>query len=225
MAVLGVDACKDGWVGIRLASGGAPTALCGASISELVAVAGSVSVVAVDIPIGLPNAGARTADQRARDFVGPRRSSVFATPARVVLEAQSYEAANELSRQVSGTGLSRQSYALRPKILEVDSWRPPPGVRLVEIHPEVSFRTMAGTPLVDAKTTWAGATLRRDLLAAEGIVLDGDLGLSGRRVGIDDVLDAAAAAWTASRVATGCHVTLPEPPQRSPDGTEMAIYA
>ena len=63
---------------------------------------------------------------------------------------------------------------------------------------------MAGAPLADSKSTWAGAVTRRRLLAAQGIELPGDLGLAGQQVGVDDVLDAAAVAWTARRFAAGC---------------------
>jgi predicted RNase H-like nuclease len=39
------------------------------------------------------------------------------------------------------------------------------------------------------------------------------------------VLDAAAAAWSAHRIATGCAVSYPDPPQRTDDGDEIAIWA
>ena len=34
----------------------------------------------IDVPIGIPDVGPRRADLLARAFVGPRASSVFATP-------------------------------------------------------------------------------------------------------------------------------------------------
>jgi len=43
--------------------------------------------VAVDMPIGLRAAGPRPCDAEARRLLGPRRSSVLPTPARVVLDA------------------------------------------------------------------------------------------------------------------------------------------
>ena len=83
---------------------------------------------------------------------------------------------------------------------------------------------MAGAPLHDSKSTWAGAVRRRQLLAARGIDLDGDLGLAGLRVGVDDVLDAAAVAWTARRIADGCARRLPAEPERFSDGVDCAIW-
>jgi predicted RNase H-like nuclease len=66
--VLGVDACKAGCIGIALGSGHV-AAYTAARIDELVAAVsadGRVEVVAIDIPIGLPDAGTRQADQLAR---------------------------------------------------------------------------------------------------------------------------------------------------------------
>ncbi len=98
------------------------------------------------------------------------------------------------------------------------------GWQVVDVHPEVSFATLAGRFLPEPKTTWAGFDLRRRLLANAGIVLDGDLGLTGRRVSPDDVFDAAVAAWTAERVVRGVHVSLPDPPELLADGRRAAIW-
>ena len=71
---------------------------------------------------------------------------------------------------------------------------------MVEVHPEASFAELAGAALQSRKSCWAGIALRRCLLAGAGISLPDDLGLSGEKAAVDDVLDAAAAAWTAVRV-------------------------
>ena len=78
---------------------------------------------------------------------------------------------------------------------------------------------MAGAPLRSRKTSWAGAVQRRTLLAQAGIVLDGDLGLAGEQAGVDDVLDAAAAAWTARRVSQGSARCLPRRRRSSATGS------
>jgi predicted RNase H-like nuclease len=74
------------------------------------------------------------------------------------------------------------------------------------------------------KSTWAGAERRRALLADAGIALNGELGLAGQAVGVDDVLDAGAAAWSALRVARGDAVSLPSPPEVFADGWPAAIW-
>jgi predicted RNase H-like nuclease len=107
MAVLGVDACKAGWVGIRLDDKASPTAFCAPTIGDLVDAAGPVDVLGIDIPIGLPTDSPRQADLLARAAVGPRRSSVFMTPPRAVLEAASHAEATGLAVAASGKGISR----------------------------------------------------------------------------------------------------------------------
>ena len=227
--VLGVDACKAGWVGIALATGGArayvSTSIAG--LVDTVEVDGRLDVVAVDMPIGLPDAGRRQADVLARKMVGPRWSSVFVTPVRAALELEpsDFASANAVNRERAGEGISAQAFGLRPKLLEVDRWVRLGTHRVVEVHPEVSFARLAGAPLTERKTTWAGAVRRRRLLAAAGIVLDDDLGGAGRAAGVDDVLDAAVVAWTARRVARGEAEHLPDPPQRFGDGIDCAIWS
>jgi predicted RNase H-like nuclease len=66
----------------------------------------------------------------------------------------------------------------------------------------------AHAPLAYAKTTWAGAARRRALLRAAGIVLPDDLG-PANPVPPVDVLDAAAVAWSAHRIATDQAGRLP----------------
>jgi predicted RNase H-like nuclease len=224
--VLGADACDDGWVGIVLA-GGSVRAHVAAEIGALVALAardGPVHVVGIDIPIGLADAGVRQADVLARAAAGVRRASVFGTPVRVALAEADYQRASAVNRQLAGGGISKQAFNLREKILQVDSWLAAAPCRVVEVHPELSFAEMAGAPLADAKSTWAGAVRRRALLAGQGIAVAGELGLTGLRVGVDDVLDAAAVAWSAARVARGVARRLPGEPERFSDGIDCAIW-
>lgn len=166
-------------------------------------------VIGIDMPIGFSTTGPRASEVAARTFLAARRSSVFLTPQRDVLEATPYAAATALAVQLTGRGISRQSYGLAAKIFEVEGWlREARCRRVVEVHPEVSFATMLGRPARHSKKTWAGMVERRDALAAAGILLDGPLGAAGARAAVDDVLDAAAAAWTARRFAAGaatCH--------------------
>ncbi|MBX6391199.1 MAG: DUF429 domain-containing protein [Frankia sp.] len=86
----------------------------------------------------------------------------------------------------------------------------------------------AHAPLAYAKTTWAGAARRRALLRAAGIVLPDDLG-PANVVPPVDVLDAAAVAWSAHRVATGQAGRLPAVGARGSDqlddrGEPIAIW-
>jgi predicted RNase H-like nuclease len=224
--VLGVDACKVGWVGV-VVDDGAVTVQVAKTVAALVArveMDGRLDVIGIDIPIGLPDTGRRQADVLAYRRVGPRRSSVFMTPVRAALEASSHGAAVEVNRERAGEGISVQVYGLRTKIFEVDVWARYGGRRVVEVHPEVSFAQLAGSPLPDGKRTWAGVHRRRRLLAEAGVALWDDVGEAGRHAAVDDVLDAAAAAWTAVRVATGTATALPNPPTEYSDGWPAAIW-
>lgn len=224
--MLGVDACKAGWIGIAL-SQGTLSAYTAAEIGALVEDAGSsgpLSMIAIDIPIGLPDMSRRQADLLARKAVGPRWASVFMTPVRPALEARDYESANALNLHLAGKGISRQAFALQPKILQVDRWVRQTRHRVVEVHPEASFAQLAGAPLEARKSTWAGTARRRQLLARAGIVLPDDLGPAGENAAVDDVQDAAIAAWTAVRVIREQARSYPDPPELFSDGLASAIW-
>lgn len=225
MEVLGVDGCSGGWVGVVLGGPGPVRAVAGPRLADLLAEAPAVAAVGVDIPIGLLDEGFRAADLAARAFLGGTwRATVFLTPPRPALEAATYAEASARCRAITGKGMSRQAWSLVPRILEADRLRPAVGVPFREVHPEVSFKAMAGAALQAPKRTWAGHCERRRLLAAAGIALPDDLGPAGRFAGTADMLDAAAAAWTARRLATGAATPLPDPPAQLAEGHPIAIW-
>lgn len=222
--VMGVDVAGPRWVGVASDL----RVYAARTIDELLALAdanGVLDVVAIDIPIGMPSSGRRMADVLATTAIGQLHSSVFVTPPREVLQALSYAEALEMSHQLSGRGISRQAWSLGPKILEVDDVvRRLTSRTIVEVHPEVSFATLAEGPLTTRKKTWAGLEERRALLAGAGIVVPADIGAAGRLVGPDDVLDAAVASWSARRYADGISVSYPPEPELL-DGIAAAIHA
>ncbi|RXS83689.1 DUF429 domain-containing protein [Streptomyces sp. TM32] len=227
VTVLGVDACPAGWLAVRLHDGRFAEARAVTTLLSLLpgAAAGSVAVVAVDMPLGLLDAGWRRADTEAAALLGPRRGSVFRVPPRAVWQEEEYDDARHRCRELTGAGLSRQTWGLARKLREANAGLAEPGGdRLFEVHPEVSFRALAGgTALLPRKKSWAGQMARRSLLADAGIVLPDDLGDAGRTPP-DDVLDAAAAAWTADRIARGRARSLPDPPERNAGGHPVAIW-
>jgi len=224
--VLGVDACRPGWIGIALGDDGTRAHFAPGiqALVESAAAAGPLAAVAIDIPIGLAAAGRRQADELARRALGPRWASIFITPCRAALLAAEYAAAVAENRRLAGEGISRQAFALRAKILDVDGWVRGTPLQVVEAHPELSFACLAGSPLRSRKSTWAGAAERRALLARAGLVLAEDLGPPAEQAGVDDVLDAAVLAWTAQRVASGSARPLPDPPEVLRDGSACAIW-
>lgn len=200
MIAVGVDGAKGGWVAVALGEDGVRDARFFPGLAAVLAAWPDADAYAVDMPIGLPARGRRRADEEARTFVGPRSSSVFYAPPRSALLVPYDEAL------LLAPGLSRQAYALGAKILEVEplAGREP---RVVEVHPECSFRQLAGDPLAHPKTTWAGFRMRVRLLESAGVAVPELADLP-----ILDTVDAAAAAWSALRVARGDARMLPTAP-------------
>jgi len=195
--VAGVDGFRKGWVAVALDPSGDVQVSTHASFSEVLS--SQARVIAVDIPIDPPGLGVRATDAGARAFVGgSRASSVFPTPPRAALEARTFAEANEIARTITGKGISQQAFALGRKILEVHTLAEV-DERVIEMHPEVSFRELAGEPVLESKHTAGGLARRRELLSAAGIVLPGAV----PGVPEADLLDAAAGAWTAARYAEG----------------------
>ena len=238
MRVIGVDACRRGWVAVSLEVSRPPH-----RTPRLVAVRmdGSLAtvldqadrdtarIVGIDMPLGLLESGWREADRVARGLLGPRRSSVFAIPPRAVWAQMSYPAANRLCRELTGQGFSVQAWGLRAKLLEANQYLEACEHPMYEVHPELAFGAMAGAPLGYSKHTAAGRELRRELLARAGIVLpassSGNVPGSWRTgsTPVTDTLDAAAVAWSAARIATGQAVILPDRPQRDSQGRQITI--
>lgn len=210
--VAGADVTKGRWVVVVLEDGRFNRAVVAEHMIQFRQRIGPVEMLALDIPIGLPEDGVdwpRKADLAARDFIGPRRWSVFSTPPRPVFDVRSFAKANRVHRELTGKGLSRQSWGLRDRILEAEFYVSE-NPKTIEVHPEVCFRAMKGKPLEYSKKTWNGQTERRRLIAGAGIDLPEHLPDDAGNTPPDDVLDAAAAAWTAWRVVSGRARVLPE---------------
>jgi predicted RNase H-like nuclease len=223
MRVTGVDAGRRGWVAVELETVASAvtvrTAACLASLLGDLGSLGDGTIVGIDMPLGLLETGWREADRAARGLLGPRRSSVFAIPPRPVWAEPTYAAANQRCRQLAGQGFSVQAWGLRAKLLEANLYRETCGHPLYEVHPELAFGAMAGAPLAVSKHTGPGRDLRRGLLARAGIELPAGIPATVAC----DVLDAAAVAWSARRIAAGRAVTLPAAPQHDGQGREITI--
>jgi predicted RNase H-like nuclease len=200
--VAGVDGFRGGWVVALLAADGSAEVRTTASFFDVTVL--DVDVIAVDVPLGVLDAGFRPADSAARGFLGGERaSSVFSTPPRASLEADTFAQAVLRAREAAGKGISQQAFALRKRILEVDAIAAV-DERVIEVHPEVSFRELAGRPLRHSKHTPEGLDERRALLRGAGLE-------SARVAGVPeaDLLDALVAAWTGARHRRGESRPLP----------------
>lgn len=205
LLVLGADGCKGGaWVVAMIDGEGELSWHAAADTAALLELADEyeADAVALDVPIGLAPLGAtRACDVLARQRVGARSSSVFAAPPRDVLSCSTYAEARPLA-----PSLSAQAFGLVPRIREVDALlqSQPAAVhrRVVECHPEASFASMAAGRLGLATKKSASGALQRIALLQELLKepLPHDVPPSAA---LDDALDAAACAITASRWARG----------------------
>ena len=177
----------------------------------------------------------RLCDSEARRKLAPHRtSSVFPVPVRSALTAETYEEANEKNRQASGKGLPRQTYAIMPKIREVDSLlRDSARARRVvrEVHPEICFWALAGdSPMRHNKKTRRGfdervAVLERFHPSAVGCFDEIRTRYRRSDLADDDILDAMALAITASANRAALR-TLPKHPVEDSCGLPMEmVYA
>jgi predicted RNase H-like nuclease len=226
MRVAGVDGCRSGWVAVVLDRGRVAGTLVAGTLGEIVDDCPQVRTIGVDMPMGLAEWGWREADQLAAARLGARRSRLFMVPPRAAWDVATYPEAVAVCRELTEppAGFSRQAWGLKDKIRQAGELRDGQPGRLFEVHPELAFAELnGGRPIAASKKTWNGQMTRRALLAKAGLHLPDDLGPTGM-VAVDDILDAAAVAWSADRIAAGQAVCLPSPPQPGPDGQPIAIW-
>jgi predicted RNase H-like nuclease len=208
------------------------TALVAPNFETLLRLVPNPDVLTIDVPIGLPACGSRRCDLEARQLLKkPRSSSVFPAPVRACLNIVPYNAANAAHRAVDGRGLTRQAFAIMPKIREVDtalSNNPQLQGSVFEVHPEVCFAVWnGGRSMVHKKSSRSGHEERTDLIEARWPGLCARLApsLSAHRWKHDDLHDALAALWTAERVTQGAAIRLPRAPEADSRGLRMEILA
>jgi len=243
--ISGVDGCKDGrWIAV-IANPAALDEAEGPKIfnnfAELVTELAPRSLIAIDIPIGLPEhsiSGGREPDWLARAFLGPRRTSVFPVPSRraVYANAQGYAQVCAIARETSDPPRAPSIflYGILPRIHEVDMiLRQDPALRgrVFEVHPEVSFQVMNNNmPLLEPKKVNGvihrpGMKIRKDLLAKAGFSLSFLDRRPLRGAELDDFYDACACAWSAKRILLGKARVFPCHPPVDEEGLEQAIRA
>jgi predicted RNase H-like nuclease len=231
--IQGVDGCKSGWVVISkdLDTGDFSWKLC-RSARDFIHSGMHSQLIVIDIPIGLPDQGPRLCDIEARKLLRPgRASSVFPAPIRLVLAAKGYAEACQIRYRIEGKKMSLQSWAITPKIGQIDSLlrqKPEFQNRVREAHPEVSFYYLAGEkPLKYSKKSRNGRAERYQIL--ETIFGQWLQTILGKRYELesaeDDVLDAFAMLWTAERIVLGKSQIIPMASEVDSYGIRMEIVA
>jgi predicted RNase H-like nuclease len=236
--VAGVDGCPAGWAVVFWRLDGASPPVF-AVHPDFVAVLAdpSVAVIAVDMPIGLPDRvgpAGRGPERAVRPLLGERQSSVFSVPSRAAVMEDDYRCSCAVALATSDPPrmVSKQCFHLFPKIREIDRLMTPDlESRVHEAHPELGFwRLNGGRPMalpkkVKSRPHPPGLAARAALLSRQGYdpaFLDQPL---PRGVGRDDLIDAAVLALTAARITRGEGQSLPTVPERDGRGLRMAIWA
>ena len=231
---VGVDGCKGGWFAVALSALGEPAFGVFADIEKLWDEYREADVILIDIPIGLKDEGPeeRACDTEARRLLAPERaSSVFPTPCREALSATTYKAACDINERLTGKRLSKQTWAIVPKMREVDELLVRDAKareRIKEVHPEICFWALAaGRPMHYPKRSEQGYLERAHILQqaeprAYDIIAQALAKRPKNTVARDDILDALSAAITAS-TGPDALATLPQNPETDAKGLPMQM--
>jgi predicted RNase H-like nuclease len=236
----GVDGCRAGWVVafVRPSGNDAHTRVV-ARFADILGAPEQPSVIAVDMPIGLPDRtgiGGRAAENAVRPLLGARQSAVFSVPSRAALAAMDYREACTIALATSDPPrkISKQLFMIAPKIREVDACLrgdPAAAARVFVVHPELAFwrlngeRALTEPKKIKGKPYEPGLALRGDLLIAAGLPPGAADGPAPKGAAPDDLLDALACAAIARRIHAGLAKPFPDPPPVDSYGLRMAIWA
>lgn len=197
---MGVDGCPGGWIAVIFEPSGQQHFKVLKAISELDNM--NPSVVAIDMPIGLPETGARSCDVAARVYLGLARNRVFTGARRHLLQhLEDYERANNWGKS-NGAGVSKQLFCILPKVAELDRYmrERDTAFPVRETHPELVYQRLNGGSYLLPKKKPAGQKVRRNLAYANGFSeIDEWLTmLKGTGAKADDLLDACACSLAAA---------------------------
>ncbi|MGE0005138.1 MAG: DUF429 domain-containing protein [Parvibaculaceae bacterium] len=231
--VAGVDGCPAGWIATLWDGAGELSSRLCADFAEVMTL--PAAIVAVDMPVGLPERSGRPPEREVRTRLGERRSSVFAVPAGKAVYCTDYRdaCAVNLLHSDPPRKVSKQCFHLFPRMREIDALiAPAHQSRIFESHPELAFWVMNGeTPLALPKKLKGrphpgGLALRRELLRKHGVPVD-TLAHHYRRhdVGPDDLLDACACTFVAWRIFNRRSIRFPADPPLNDRGLRMEINA
>jgi predicted RNase H-like nuclease len=234
----GIDGCPAGWIAAFVRADEVRVRVV-PRFADVLAAPEAPAVIAVDMPIGLPERagpGGRAAERAVRPLLGERQSSVFSVPSRAAIAAETYGEACAIALATSEPArkVSRQLFMLAPKIREVDAALRADATlaqRVFEVHPEVAFWRLNGDMAlsepkkVKSRPYDAGLALRRKLLIGAGLPPAAVEASPPKGAGPDDLIDALACAAIARRIHAGEARPFPDPPERDASGLTMAIWA
>lgn len=209
--VIGADGCVgvsgEAWAAVRLFADGRCEVAWFANTIDLCHACRTATLILLDVPIGLPDAGGRLADAMARDMIGPRRSSVFPAPERWLLECDDLRKADQEKARRTGrrVKVQRQMWNIVPRIRAVDNLlRDEPAARRLvrEAHPELCAAMLAGHCMQHSKKDARGQAERLAIVErfVPGVRELVDKLRVFRGVSTDDAIDAMLCAVTAAGI-------------------------
>ena len=249
--IAGADGCKAGWIAVVGTTPAAARVEIHPTFGQLVDSLPADAVIAVDMPIGLPDQigkGGRGPESLIRPLLAARQSSVFSIPSRAAVYAErgpfadatelrdAHSRASVIARQTSDPpkSVSIQAFCLFPKIREIDTLlieRPELRTRVIESHPELAFwrlnneQAMALPKKIKGNVNPPGMEERKALLASQGLSRDLLDAPPPKGAGADDLLDAAAMFLIAQRHRQGLAGPFPDPSLADSHGIPIAIWA
>jgi predicted RNase H-like nuclease len=236
----GVDGCKAGWiVAFARPAGDDMRVRIVPRFADVLAAPEAPAIVAVDIPIGLPERagyGGRAAENAVRPLLGARQSSVFSVPSRAALAALDYREACRIALATSDPPrkVSKQLFMIAPKIREADACLradAKSAARVFEVHPELAFWRLNGEGALDKPKKVRGRCFEPGLALRRRLLIEARFPPAcvnddpPRGAGPDDLLDALACAAIARRIYAGLARPFPDAPERDACGLRMAIWA
>jgi predicted RNase H-like nuclease len=234
-SAVGVDGCRAGWFTVAINRKGEWTFDIFSNIRDIWQRMSPIAdQILIDIPIGLSENGSRICDVMARKILKNRASSVFPTPCRKALEAESYQHASQINYLKTGKKLSVQTWNIASRIREVDEFLTITSQargRIRESHPEVSLWALAGAqPMNFNKKTADGYREREQILKQHypqsgQMIKSVESMFSRKDLAKDDIIDALALAVTGLAPSETIVSLPPNPPRDNKQFSMEIVYS
>ncbi len=205
---IGIDGCRSGWCVCLLGSDTKEVKLY-RTIAEVFDDHPEAERVFIDIPMGLSDKDFhRTIDSEIRVLLKPyKHQSVFTPPCREALDVAGYREALSINRNITGKGISIQSWNLSPKIRELDLLlhnQPLLRDKIYESHPETCFYFLNREKVItSSKKTEEGIKDRLHLLnefepETEDVFKQAMKAYQRKEMAADDIVDALCLSVSAT---------------------------
>lgn len=229
---VGIDGCKGKWLAVELSDNGFCVRLFD-NINYVSSHYKNADCIMIDMPIGLAESKADIRpDEELRKNLKGKASSVFNTPCRQSVYETGYEKSSVTNNEIMSKKLSRQSFAIIPKIREIDiflqthtEWKN----RILESHPEYCFTLLNGNiPVFENKQTLEGSEKRLNILCRYFPQSHEVVDLFKRTYPTlssktDDVIDALVLALIGAIGLDAGFTSIPEFPMHDTQGIKMQI--